>query len=106
MDNVARPTFGRPSNAKAEPGAPETVEEFTPLRIHGTAVGHFVALIRAERGDAGLTLQVIVGREDADGAESVAIFSDDEDGKADAEATAFAILRSLEVLKGAMVGPT
>lgn len=81
-------------------------QELTPLRIYGTAVSHFVALIRVERGDAGLTLQVVIGLEDGDGAESVAIFPDDEDGEADAEATAFAILRSLEIVKEAMVDPT
>ena len=81
-------------------------QELTPLRIYGTAVSHFVALIRVERGDAGLTLQVVIGLEDGDGAESVAIFPDDEDGEADAEETAFAILRSLEIVKEAMVDPT
>ncbi len=104
MDNVIRPTFGKPTNAKPSTAEPETVAEFTPLRVYGTAVGHFVALIRAERGAEGQTLQVVVGREGGPGAEAVAIFPDDEDSEADAEATAFAIIRSLEIVKEEMVG--
>ena len=104
MDNVIRPTFGRRVSTDSKDATPEIVEAFTPLRIYGTAVGHFVALIRAERGAEGLTLQVIVGRDGGHGAETVAIFPDDKDSEADAEATAFAIIRSLEIVKEAMVG--
>lgn len=56
MDNVIRPTFGRRVSTDSKAADPEIVEAFTPLRIYGTAVGHFVALIRAERGAEGLTL--------------------------------------------------
>ncbi|MDQ0446983.1 hypothetical protein [Methylobacterium aerolatum] len=99
MTNVIRPNFGRPADAP-----PDTIAEFSPLQVYGTAVGHFVALIRAESGDEGLTLQIIVGQEGGEGAESVAIFPDNAEGEADAEATAFSILRSLEIVKEAMVG--
>ena len=100
MTNVIRPTFGRRTDAE-----PETVERFSPLRVYGAAVGHFVALIRAETGEEGMTLQVIVGREGGVGAEAVAIHPDNAKGEADAEATGFAILRALEIVKEAMVGP-
>lgn len=99
MTNVIRPTFGRPADA-----SPDVVQEFSPLQVYGTAVGHFVALIRAETGDEGETLQVVVGREGGEGAEPVAIFPDTAEGEADAEATAFAILRSMDIVKEAMVG--
>lgn len=99
MTNVIRPTFGRRTEAE-----PETVESFSPLQVYGTTVGHFVALIRAETGDEGVTLQVIVGRDGGDGAESVAIFPDNAEGEANAEATAFAILRALDIVKEALVG--
>jgi len=100
MSNVIRPTFGRPADASHE-----TVESSSPLRVYGTAVGHFVALIRAETGAEGQTLQIIIGREGGEGAEAVAIFPDNAEGEADAEAAAFAILRALEIVKEAMVGP-
>ncbi|MCJ2026919.1 hypothetical protein [Methylobacterium sp. J-067] len=99
MDNVIRPTFRR---LEAE-APPETVDAFSPLRVYGTAVGHFVALIRAEDEKVGMTLQLIVGGEGGENAESVAIFPDSAEGEADAESTGFAILRSLTIVKEAMV---
>lgn len=99
MTNVIRPTFGCRVDAD-----PETVESFSPLQVYGIAVGHFVALIRAETGGEGVTLQIIVGREGSEGAEAVAIFPDTAEGEAKAEATGFAILRTLEIVKEAMVG--
>jgi hypothetical protein len=104
MTNVIRPTFGRPTSDEPQTAQPDTFREFSPLQVYGTIVGHFVALIRAETGDEGPTLQVIVGQEGGDGAESVAIFPDDAEGEADAEVTAFAILRTLEIVKEAMIG--
>lgn len=100
MDNVIRPIFRR-----VEAEAPtETVDAFSPLQVYGAAVGHFVALIRAEDEKVGMTLQLIVGREGGENAESVAIFPDTVEGEADAETTAFAILRTLEIVKEAMIG--
>jgi hypothetical protein len=98
MTNVIRPTFGR-----AATEAPETVDDFTPLQVYGTAVGHFVALIRAEDDEAGQTLQLIVGQADGGAAEAVAILPDTAEGEADAEITAYAILRTLEIVKEAFV---
>ncbi|MCJ2023130.1 hypothetical protein [Methylobacterium sp. J-067] len=100
MDNVIRPTFRR-TEAEAPP---ETVDAFSPLQVYGTAVGHFVALIRAKDEKVGMTLQLIVGREGGDNAESVAIFPDTAEGEADAETTGFAILRTLEIVREAFVG--
>jgi hypothetical protein len=99
MTNVIRPTFGRPATE-----APETVDDFTPLRVYGTAVGHFVALIRADHEDAGHTLQLIVGQADGGAAEAVAILPDTAEGEADAEVAAHAILRTLEIVREAFVG--
>ncbi len=104
MSNVIRPTFSRPANAEPQINQSEAFSEFSPLRVYGTIVGHFVALIRAETGAEGPTLQVIVSQEGGEGAESVAIFPDDAEGEADAEVVAFAILRTLEIVKDAMVG--
>ncbi len=101
MTNVIRPTFRR-ADAEASSG---TVEAFSPLQVYGAAVGHFVALIRAEDEKVGMTLQVIVGREGGGNAEAVALFPDNAAGETDAETTAFAVIRALEIVKEAMVGP-
>lgn len=98
---MIRPTFRR---IEAEV-PPETVEAFSPLQIYGAAVGHFVALIRAEDEKVGMTLQVIGGRKEGENAESVAIFPDSAEGEANAETTAFAVIRALEIVKEAMVNP-
>jgi len=105
MDNVIRPTFGRPAKTEPNTAEHETVSEFSPLQVYGTTVGHFVALIRAEFGAEGPTLQLIVGQDGGEGAESVAVFPDNAEGEADAETTAFAILRTLEIVKEARDGP-
>jgi hypothetical protein len=99
MTNVIRPTFGR-----AATEVPETVDHFTPLHVYGTAVGHFVALIRAEDDAAGKTLQLIVGQEGSEAAETVVILPDTAEGEEDAGVTAYAILRTLEIVKEAFVG--
>jgi hypothetical protein len=99
MTNVIRPNFGQVADE-----SPETVDDFTPLQVYGTAVGHFVALIRAEGDEAGKTLQLIVGQEHGEAAETVAILPDTAEGEVDAEAMAHAILRTLSIVKEAFVG--
>ena len=99
MTNVIRPTFGRPAEA-----SPDSVQGVSPLQVYGIAAGHVVALFRAETGGEGETLQIIVGREGDGDVESVAIFPDTPEGEADAEVTAFAILRALEIVNASMAG--
>lgn len=99
MTNVIRLPLGR-----ADAGSPETVDDFTPLHVYGSAVGHFVALIRADSHEAGKTLQLIVGQERGEAAETVAILPDTAGGEVEAEAMAHAILRTLEILREAFVG--
>lgn len=99
MTNVIRFPFGC---AVAE--ASETVDDFTPLQVYGTAVGHFVALIRAKSEEAVQTLQLIVGQERGEVAEAVAILPDTAEGEVDAEAMAHAILRTLAIVREAFVG--
>ncbi len=99
MTNVIRLPLGR-----AVADAPETIDDFTPLQVYGAAVGHFVALIRAEGREAGKTLQPIVGQERGEAAETVAILLDTNVGEAEAEAMAHAILRTLEIVKESFVG--
>ena len=99
MTNVIRPCFSRATDE-----ASEIVDNFTPLQIYGKAVGHFVALIRAESGEAEETLQLIVGQETGVAAETVAILPDTVVGEVEAEAMAHAILRTLAIVRESFVG--
>jgi hypothetical protein len=99
MTNVIRPNFGRATDE-----ASETVDNFTPLQVYGKTVGHFVALIRAQNEEAGETLQLIVGQETGEAAETVAILPDTAAGEAEAEAMAHAILRTLAIVRESFVG--
>ena len=93
MDNVIRPTFGRPT---AAPDA--AAEAYHPLRVYGTAAGYLVALIRADAGPEGQALRIVVGPEAADAVETVAVLPDDAAGETDAERIGLAILRTLEIV--------
>ena len=99
MTNVIRPNFGRTTDE-----ASETVDNFTPLQVYGKAVGHFVALIRAQSDEVGETLQLIVGQETGEAAETVAILPDTAEGEVEAEAMAHAILRTLAIVRESFVG--
>ena len=99
MTNVIRPNFDR-----ATDDASETVDDFMPLQIYGTDLGHFVALIRAQGEEARYTLQLIVGQDRCEAAETVAILPDTAEGEVSAEAMAHAILRTLAIVKEAFVG--
>lgn len=99
MTNVIRPNFGRATDEVSE-----TVDNFTPLQVYGKAVGHFVALIRAESDEAGATLQLIVGQETGVAAETVAVLPDTAVGELEAEAMAHAILRTLAIVRESFVG--
>ncbi|GJE61767.1 hypothetical protein [Methylobacterium trifolii] len=60
MANVIRPTYGK---ARPEPSRPisEPIAEYVPLRVHGTAAGFLVALMRDEAGAEGPALEVVAG---------------------------------------------
>ncbi len=103
MDNVIRPTFGALPTLSLRPIGLR-LQRVQPLRVYGTLVGHFVALIRAETGAEGPTLQVIVGPGRRRGRRVRCNLPDDAESEADAEVVAFAILRTLEIVKEAMVG--
>lgn len=99
MDNVIRPSFGtsRPP-VSVEPVAYE--EGYQPLHVYGQAAGHLVALIEDASGPEGLALKVVVGPAAGNSIEAVAIFVASDEGRIDADATANAILRALEVIEG------
>lgn len=98
MDNVIRPSFGgRQQPASAEPPAYE--DGYQPLHVYGQAAGHLVALIEDASGPEGLVLKVVVGPAAGNSIEAVAFFVASNEGRVDADATANAILRALEVVE-------
>lgn len=99
MDNVIRPSFGaRPRSPSSE--APVYEGSYQPLHVYGQAAGHLVALIEDASGPEGLVLKVVVGPAAGNSIEAVAFFLASDEGRIDADATANAILRALEVVEG------
>lgn len=98
MDNVIRPTFGAP-RAPSAPSPEATASATRPLHLYGEAAGHRVGLLRDEDGPEGRTHRVVVGRLDGDAVEAVAIVPATREGEIDAERTALAILRTLEIVE-------
>ncbi|WP_342150378.1 hypothetical protein [Methylorubrum sp. SB2] len=99
MDNVIRPSFGGLQQpASTEPPAYE--DGYQPLHVYGQAAGYLVALIKDASGPEGLVLKVVVGPAAGNSIEAVAFFVASDEGRVDADATANAILRTLEVVEG------
>jgi hypothetical protein len=99
-DNVIRPDFGVRRAA-----APETVdpaEPRAPLRVFGAAAGHRVGLIRDPSAAEGDVVRIVVGPEDEQAVETVALLPATGDADAEAERIGYAILRALEVVEGAV----
>jgi len=98
-DNVIRPTFGTPRNA----APPERTDpELPPLRLFGAAAGHRVGLIRDTAAQEGDVFRIVVGPEDEQAVETVALLPAGADTEGEAERIGFAILRALEVIEGAV----
>ncbi|MCJ2125328.1 hypothetical protein [Methylobacterium sp. J-077] len=105
-DNVIRPTFGARRNAapvhrtEAERTAPDS--EPPPMRLFGAAAGHRVGLIRDPAAQEGDVFRIVIGPEDEEAVETVALLPAGPDAEAEAERIGFAILRALEVVEGAV----
>jgi hypothetical protein len=98
VSNVIRPTFGsRPREAETAPAEPVG---YLPLHLYGNAADFLVALMADASGPEGEVLKVAVGPIGSIELEAVAVMPATPDGKADADATALAILRTLEILEG------
>lgn len=95
-DNVIRPAFGN----RRPPVEPDTAQP--PLRVLGTGAGHRVGLIRDPSAEEGDVVRVVVGPEEGMMVETVALLPVAEGAEAEAERIGFAILRTLEVLEGAI----
>ncbi|MCJ2118345.1 hypothetical protein MKK65_17505 [Methylobacterium sp. J-001] len=98
-DNVIRPTFGTPRNA-APPERTDPDAELPPLRLFGAAAGHRVGLIRDTAAQEGDVFRIVVGPEDEQAVETVALLPAGADTEGEAERIGFAILRALEVIEG------
>ncbi|KST60944.1 hypothetical protein AO398_11575 [Methylobacterium sp. GXS13] len=102
-DNVIRPTFGTPRNAAPpERTDPDADAELPPLRLFGAAAGHRVGLIRDTAAQEGDVFRIVVGPEDEQAVETVALLPAGADTEGEAERIGFAILRALEVIEGAV----
>ena len=72
---------------------------YQPLHVYGQAAGHVVALIEDASGPEVLVLKVVVGLAAGSSIKAVAFFVASDEGRIDADATANAILRALEVVE-------
>lgn len=96
MSNVIRPTFGgweRPETAAGDSPVP-----YVPLRAFGSSGGYAVGLIRDDAALEGAVIKVVVSALGWEVVEPVAIFPATLEGETDAEAAAFAVLRTLELV--------
>ncbi|MCJ2140209.1 hypothetical protein [Methylobacterium sp. E-066] len=100
-DNVIRPTFGAPRNA-APVHRTEPDSEPPPMRLFGAAAGHRVGLIRDPAAQEGDVFRIVIGPEDEQAVETVALLPAGADAEGEAERIGFAILRALEVVEGAV----
>ena len=100
MSNVIRPTFGaRNAPAEAVPGPSAVSQERRDIAPYGRAAGYGVGLLRDEDGPEGRTHRVVVGLLDTGVIEVVAVMPATPVGEIDAERTALAILRTLEIVE-------
>lgn len=99
MTNIIRPTFGGRSRGAEPPAATDADEEYQPLHVYGTAAGHVVALLEDTRGPEGRVLKVVVGPATGNTIEAVAVLPATDEGRIDADMTAMAVLRALEIVE-------
>lgn len=98
MGDVIRPTFG--GGQRSNPAPDDAPAPYVPLRAVGSAGGYAVGLIRADAASEGAVVKVVLSALGWGEVEPVAIFPATPRGETDAEAAAFAILRTLELIAG------
>lgn len=98
MTNIIRPIFGG-RGRDAEPQGVDTGDEYRPLHVYGTAAGYLVALLGDTRGPERRALKVAIGPVSGNTIEAVAVSPATETGRVDADATAMAVLRALEIVE-------
>ncbi|HJE25380.1 MAG TPA: hypothetical protein K8W01_17125 [Methylorubrum populi] len=99
MTNIIRPNFGSRSR-EGEPAEIAPSEEgYQPLHVYGTAAGYIVVLLEDARGPEGRALKVVIGPASGNVLEAVAMMPATDAGRVDADATAVAVLRALEIVE-------
>lgn len=76
-------------------------ERVSRLRRYGAASGLEVVLLAETESETVAPLRVSVIPEGADGAEALAVFPNSDEGRAGADTLAGAVLRALELARGA-----
>lgn len=99
MTNIIRPNFGSRSREEEPAEIAPSEEVFQPLHVYGTAAGYIVALLEDARGPEGRAFKVVIGSYSGNVLEAVAVMPATDAGRADADATALAILRALEIVE-------
>ncbi|MBX9932422.1 MAG: hypothetical protein K2Y56_12920 [Methylobacterium sp.] len=103
MDNIIRPAFGKPREARA---AIDSRVEVTTERVYGEANGYRVCLVRDEDAVEGSVLKVVVGKLSGMEVSTVAVLAAGSEGEVDAELVALAILRTLSLVEVEAVSPS
>lgn len=75
----------------------------SPLYLFGTAVCHRVALSRVEGNDSEKKLHVVIGLEDREAVEIIAVLPDTPDGEKEARRIAYAVLHSLNFVNKTLI---
>ena len=99
MTNIIRPDFGGRNRGAEAPEPAKAGDASEPLHVYGIAAGHVVALIEGIGGLEGRTLKVAVGSTTQNVVEAVAVMPITPEGRAEADASAMAILRALEIVE-------
>ncbi|CAO4162633.1 hypothetical protein [Methylorubrum populi] len=99
MTNIIRPNFGSRSREEEPAEIAPSEEEFQPLHVYGTAAGYIVALVEDARRPEGRAIKVVIGSYSGNVLEAVAVMPATDAGRVDADATAMAVLRALEIVE-------
>lgn len=102
MDNIIRPTFGKP---RTEDSPDERRVQVVTQRVYGEAGGCRVCLVHEEDAPEGDVFKVVVGFLTDDEVSTVAILPATPEGDTDAEIVALAILRTLAMIETRSDGP-
>jgi hypothetical protein len=99
MTNIIRPNFGGRGREAEAPASAEAPTEHHPVHVYGTAAGYVVALLEDADGPEGRAFKVVVGLAAGNTIEAVAVMPATDAGRLDADATAMAVLRTLEIVE-------
>ncbi|NEU13258.1 hypothetical protein G3T14_14120 [Methylobacterium sp. BTF04] len=102
MDNIIRPTFGKP---RPEDSLDDRRVQVVTQRVYGEAGGCRVCLVHDDAAPEGDVYKVVVGFLSEDEVSTVAILPATPEGDTDAEIVALGILRTLAMIEARAEGP-